>query len=454
LKGTGKLCEFADMRKTYRPYLPEQELLLPPSLRDWLPEGHLAYFVSDLIDAMDLREIEAYYEREDRGYPPYHPRMMVKVLVYGYCVGVFSSRRLQKRLQEDIGFKVLAAGNEPDFRTLSDFRKLHLKVLQGLFEQVLRMALELGTLKLGRVAIDGSKVKANASKHKAMSYQRMREEQQRLRAEVRRLLAEAERVDAEEDARYGRNSSGDELPAELQRREERLRRIGAAKRALEERVRQEAEAEAVEPAGSDESKEEPEKKAVPKNKDQYNFTDAESRIMKGADGFVQAYNVQIAVEPVFQLIVGQSLTQASNDKKQLLPMIEVVEQQSGQKPRLVLADSGYTSEASITGAEVAGVDAYLAVARDKHNQRPGPCPHGPLPRGANAKDRMRRKLQTKTGQAIYAARKAIVEPVFGQIKHARGFRQFLLRGEEKVRAEWALVCTGHNVLKLHRLLCT
>jgi len=442
------------MGKTYRPYLPEQDLLLPPSLREWLPEGHLAYFVSDLIDAMDLGEIEAYYEREDRGYPPYHPRMMVKVVVYGYCVGVFSSRRLQKRLQEDIGFKLLAAGNEPDFRTLSDFRKLHRKVLQGLFEQVLRMALELGALKLGRVAIDGSKVKANASKHKAMSYQRMREEQQRLRAEVRRLLAEAERVDAEEDARYGRNSSGDELPAELQRREERLRRIGAAKRALEERVRQEAEAEAVEHSESDEIKEEPEKKAVPKDKDQYNFSDAESRIMKGADGFVQAYNVQIAVEPVFQFIVGQSLTQASNDKKQLLPMIEVVEQQSGQKPTQVLADSGYTSEASLTGAEVAGVDAYLAVARDQHNQRPGPCPRGPLPRGANAKDRMRRKLQTKTGQAIYAARKAIVEPVFGQIKHARGFRQFLLRGEEKVRAEWALVCTGHNVLKLHRLLCT
>ena len=442
------------MGKTYRPYLPEQDLLLPPSLRDWLPEGHLAYFVSDLIDAMDLGEIEAYYEREDRGYPPYHPRMMVKVVVYGYCVGVFSSRRLQKRLQEDIGFKLLAAGNEPDFRTLSDFRKLHLKVLQGLFEQVLRMALELGALKLGGVAIDGSKVKANASKHKAMSYQRMREEQQRLGAEVRRLLAEAERVDAEEDARYGRNRSGDELPAELQRREERLRRIGAAKRALEERVRQEAEAEVVEHAGSDEIKEEAEKKAVPKDTDQYNFTDADSRIMKGADGFVQAYNAQIAVEPVLQLIVGQSLTQASNDKKQLLPMIQVVEQQSGQKPKQVLADSGYTSEASITGAEVAGVDAYLAVARDKHNQRPERCPRGPLPRGANAKDRMQRKLQTKTGQAIYAARKAIVEPVFGQIKHARGFRQFLLRGEEKVRAEWSLVCTGHNVLKLHRLLCT
>ena len=442
------------MGKTYRPYLPEQDFLMPPSLRDWLPEGHLAYFVSDLVDSMDWGEIEAYYEREERGYPPYHPRMMVKVLVYGYCVGVFSSRRLQKRLQEDIGFKLLAAGNEPDFRTLSDFRKLHLKVLQGLFEQVLRLAMELGALRLGRVAIDGSKVKANASKHKAMSYKRMREEQQRLREEVRRLLAEAERIDAEEDARYGRNSRGEELPAELQRREERLRRIRAAKRALEERARQEAAAEAGEASGAEEEKEGPENKAVPKDADQYNFTDAESRIMKGADGFVQAYNAQIAVEPVLQLIVGQSLTQAGNDKKQLLPMIRVVEQQSGQKPPQVLADSGYTSETSIVGAAAAGVDAYLAVARDKHNQRLGLCPRGPLPRDANAKDRMRRKLQTKAGRAIYAARKAIVEPVFGQIKQARGFRQFLLRGIEKVQGEWALVCMTHNVLKLHGLLCT
>jgi len=442
------------MGKTYRPYLPEQDFLMPPSLRDWLPEGHLAYFVSDLVDSMDWGEIEAYYEREERGYPPYHPRMMVKVLVYGYCVGVFSSRRLQKRLQEDIGFKLRAAGNEPDFRTLSDFRKLHLKVLQGLFEQVLRLAMELGALRLGRVAIDGSKVKANASKHKAMSYKRMREEQQRLREEVRRLLAEAERIDAEEDARYGRNSRGEELPAELQRREERLRRIRAAKRALEERARQEAAAEAGEASGAEEEKEGPENKAVPKDADQYNFTDAESRIMKGADGFVQAYNAQIAVEPVLQLIVGQSLTQAGNDKKQLLPMIRVVEQQSGQKPPQVLADSGYTSETSMVGAAAAGVDAYLAVARDKHNQRLGLCPRGPLPRDANAKDRMRRKLQTKAGRAIYAARKAIVEPVFGQIKQARGFRQFLLRGIEKVQGEWALVCMTHNVLKLHGLLCT
>lgn len=439
------------MGKTYRPYLPEQDLLLPPSLRDWLPEGHLVYFVSDLVDAMELREIESYYEKEERGYPPYHPRMMTKILVYGYCVGVFSSRRLQKRLQEDIGFKVLAAGNEPDFRTLADFRKIHLGTLQGLFEQVLRMALQLGALKLGRVAIDGSKVKANASKHKAMSYKRMKEEQQRLREEVRRLLAEAERTDAEEDARYGRNSSGDELPAELQRREDRLKRIREAKRALEERTRQEAEAKAAEQgqAGEEEEK----KEAKPEEKDQYNFTDPESRILKGPDGFLQGYNAQIAVEPVLQLIVGQTVTQAANDKKQLLPMLAVVEQQAGEKPTQVLADSGYTSDASLQGVAKVKVDAYLAVARDKHHQRTERCPRGPLPKGATRTDRMRRKLQTQVGRAIYAARKAIVEPVFGQIKQARGFRQFLLRGLDKVQGEWALVCMAHNILKLHRLVC-
>jgi transposase len=436
------------MGKTYRPYLPEQDLLLPPSLRDWLPEGHLAYFVSDLIDELDLSAIESYYEQEERGYPPYHPRMMTKILVYGYCVGVFSSRRLQKRLQEDVAFRVLAAGNHPDFRTLSDFRKIHLGTLQGLFEQVLRMALELGALKLGRVAIDGSKLKANASKHKAMSYKRMKEEQKRLKQEVRRLLDEAERIDAEEDARYGRNSRGDELPAELQRREERLQRIREAKRALEARVRRESEAAAKEADGEGSKK-----KVKPEEKDQHNFTDPESRILKGPDGFLQGYNAQIAVEPVLQLIVGQAVTQAANDKQQLLPMLAAVEQQAGQKPPQVLADSGYTSDASLQGVAQAKIDAYLAVARDKHDQRPGPCPRGPLPKGATRTERMRRKLQTKVGRAIYAARKAIVEPVFGQIKQARGFRQFLLRGLEKVQGEWALVCMAHNVLKLHRLVC-
>jgi transposase len=428
------------MAKTYRPYLPEQNFLLPPSLRDWLPDGHLAYFVSDVVDQLDLSAIEAYYEKEERGYPPYHPRMMVKVLLYGYCVGVFSSRKLQKRLLEDVGFRILAAGNEPDFRTLSDFRKLHLEVLQRLFEQVLRLALELGAVKLGRVAIDGSKIQGNASKHKAMSYGRMKEDEKRLKQEVRELLAEAERVDGEEDVRYG-DQRGDELPAELQRREERLQRIRQAKRALEERSREEASAQGEEPAGS-----------KPEEKAQYNFTDPESRIMKGANGFVQGYNAQIAVEADTQLIVGQAVTQAANDKQQLLPMIAQVQEQAGQRPEAVIADSGYASEENLQGAEAAQVEVYVAVGRDKHNQQPGPCPRGRLAKTATRIDRMRRKLKTKAGRAIYARRKTIVEPVFGQIKQARGFRQFLLRGLKKVQAEWALVCMTHNILKVYRMI--
>jgi transposase len=279
------------MGKTYRAYLPEQDFLLPPSLRDWLPEDHLAYFVSDVVEQLDLRAIESVYEEEERGQPPYHPRMMTKILIYGYCVGVFSSRRMQKKLSEDVGFRVLAAGNQPDFRTISDFRKLHLRALQGLFDQVLQIALQAGTMKLGRVVLDGSKVKANASKHKAMSYGRMQEEEKRLKEEVKRLLGQAEAADEEEDARYGRDRRGDELPAELARRETRLKRIQEAKRALEERAREQAK-----------SKDEPEEKAKPKAKMQYNFTDPESRILPGADGFVQAYNAQIAVEPDFQCI--------------------------------------------------------------------------------------------------------------------------------------------------------
>jgi len=428
------------MAKTYRPYFPEQDLLLPPSLQDWLSEGHLAYFVSDVVDQLDLSAIEAYYEKEERGYPPYHPRMMVKVLVYGYCVGVFSSRKLQKRLQEDVGFRVLAAGNEPDFRTLSDFRKLHLETLQRLFEQVLQMALEVGAVKVGCVAIDGSKIKANASKHKAMSYGRMKADQKRLKQEVQQLLAEAERTDAEEDARYG-DQSGDELPAELQRREERLRRIRQAKRALEERVRQDAEAK-----GEDSARTKPDEKA------QYNFTDPESRILKGPDGFLQGYNAQVAVEAETQLIVAQTVTQAANDKQQLIPMIDEVEQQSGQKPEEVLADSGYASEENLKATEGAEVDVYVAVAGDKHDQPQSRCPRGPIPQGATRIARMRRKLKTKVGRAIYARRKTIVEPVFGQIKQAQGFRQFLLRGLKKVQGEWALVCMAHNVLKVHRMV--
>lgn len=431
------------MAKSYRPYFPEQDFLLPPSLREWLPESHLAFFVSDLIEELDLSAIESYYEREERGYPPYHPRMMTKVLVYGYCVGVFSSRKLEKRLLEDVAFRVLAAGNEPDFRTISEFRRIHLKALEGLFEQVLSLALKLGAMKLGRVAIDGSKVKANASKHKAMSYGRIAEEQKRLKAEVRRLLSEAEQADKEEDKRYGRCNRGDELPAELGRREERLKRIAAAKRELEERARAEAE----------EKKDAKAEEAKPAPKAQHNFTDPESRIMKGPEGFVQAYNAQIAVEPGLQLIVGQAVTQQANDKQQLLPMIDKVKQQSGQRVKEALADSGYCSEENLRAAKKKKVALYVATGKQKHHQPAPPCPRGPIPKSATLVDRMKRKLTTQAGRAVYATRKTIVEPVFGQIKHAQGFRQFMLRGYEKVQAEWALVCTTHNLLKLYRA-CT
>lgn len=435
------------MAKSYRPYYPDEELLLPPSLRDWLPENHLAYFVSDVVDNLDLSAMDAVYGNEKRGQPPYDPLMMTKVLVYGYCAGVFSSRRIERRLVEDIAFRVLAAGNQPNFRTISDFRKIHLKTLEGLFEQVLKISLEAGALKIGRVALDGTKVKASASKHKAMSYDRMQEKEKQLREEIKELLKRAEVADAEEDSRYGKDVRGDELPSELQRRQTRLNKIREAKRALEARARNKAASEGANP-----------EQGKPKDKDQYNFTDPESRIMMGSDGFVQAYNAQAAVESELQLIVGQTVTAAANDKEQLLPMMETVQQQSGQRPEQVLADSGYCSEKNLEQLDsdedperrVAG---YIATERQRHGEYKEPCPRGPLPKGASRVDRMRRKLKTKAGKAIYAARKAIVEPVFGQIKQARGFRQFLLRGIEKVRGEWSLVCLTHNILKLHRLCC-
>jgi len=437
------------MAKTYRPYCPDQMFLLPPSLRDWLPENHLVYFVSDVVDQLDLSAIESVYEKDDRGQPPYHPRMMTKILVYAYCVGVYSSRKIQKRLIEDVAFRVLAAGNEPDFRTISDFRKLHLNALHSLFEQVLKLVLTAGAIKLGRVALDGSKIKANASKHKAMSYKRMKEEERNLRAEVRQLLNQAKAADDEEDARYGKDKSGDELPEELSRRETRLKRIREAKRVLEQRAREEAEK--GNKSKESESKAAAEEKATPEDKAQYNFTDPESRIMKGSDGFVQAYNAQIVVEECCQLIVAQAVTQETNDKKQTIPMVAAIEVQAEQTPEQLLADSGYCSDENLKILEDKPIDVYIATGRQKHGKKPGSCKRGPLPQGATRVDKMARKLQRKAGTAVYSARKAIVEPVFGQIKQGRGFRQFLLRGIKKARGEWALVCATHNILKMYRL---
>ena len=437
------------MGKGYRSYLPDQDLLLPSSLRDWLPESHLVYFVSDVVEQLDLAKIHAAYGDERRGQPPYDPSLMTKLLVYGYCVGVFSSRRIQKRLQEDVPFRVLAAGNEPDFRTISDFRKNHLEALQELFEQVLAMALESGAMKLGRVSLDGTKMKANASKHKAMSYGRMKEKQQQLKEEVKQMLAQADAADAAEDELHGRDRRGDELPAELQRRESRLAKIKQAKKVLEQRARDKASAEGKSEAEI--------KQAKPEDKDQYNFTDPESRIMPGADGIVQGFNAQAAVEPTLQLIVGQKVTQASNDKQQLTPMVETIEQQARQRPQAILADNGYCSDKNLEYLESADrpeqkIEGYIATGKSKHGEHRQPCKPGPLPKGATRVDRMKRKLQTKVGKAVYAARKCVVEPVFGQIKQARGFRQFLLRGLKKVEGEWALVCMTHNILKVYAAL--
>ena len=433
------------MGKPYRPYLPDQEFLLPPSLRDWLPESHLSYFVSDVVDALDLSALDAVYGEERRGQPPYDPLMMTKVLFYGYCVGVFSSRRIQKRLVEDIAFRVLAAGNQPDFRTISDFRKIHLETLKSLFEEVLKIALEAGAMKVGRVALDGTKVKANASKHKAMSYGRMGEKEKQIREEIQQLLAQAEAADREEDERYGKQKSGEELPEELARRRTRLKKIRRAQRAWEQRAREKAQEEGKPVEGS-----------KPEEKDQYNFTDPESRIMKGGDGFVQGYNAQAAVEPTMLLIVGQGVTAAANDKKQVEPMVAAMEQQSGQRPEEILADNGYCSENNLEYLESADqpeqkIEGFIATGKQKHGEHRQPCPRGPLPPGATRVDRMRRKLKTQAGAAVYALRKTIVEPVFGQIKQARGFRQFLLRGLAKVQGEWALVCLTHNILRMHRV---
>jgi transposase len=433
------------MAKGYRTYLPEQDLLLPASLREWLAEDHLVYFVSDVVDQLDLSSMYAVYEKEERGQPPYDPRLMTKLLVYGYCIGVFSSRRIQKRLREDIPFKVLSAGNEPDFRTISDFRKIHIETLQGLFEQVLSMALECGAIQLGRVSLDGTKLKANASKHKAMSYGRMKEKQEQLKAEVKQLLDQAAAADETEDRQYG-GRRGDELPEELRRRETRLAKIKEAKKAVEQRARDKA---AEEGKSAEEAK-----RAKPDDKDQYNFTDPESRMMKGSDGFVQGYNAQAAVEPKLLLIVGQTVTEATNDKKQLIPMVELIEQQSGQRPEAILADNGYCSEQNLERLESADelerrIEGFIATGKQKHGEHRLPAKRGPLPKGATRVDRMKRKLKTKVGKAVYAARKCVVEPVFGQIKQARGFRQFLLRGKEKVKGEWALLCLTHNILRLH-----
>lgn len=443
--------------KAYRPYHPHQVLILPPSLDEWLPEGHLAYFIDDVVEHVDLRAIEETYEDELRGGPPYHPAMMVKILLYAYCTGVYGSRRIARRVHEDVAFRVLAAGNTPDFRTISDFRKRHLEVLSGLFHQVLALAQRAGLVRLGHVALDGTKVEANASKHKAMSYDRLCKEEPRLAAEVAEMLRRAEAVDAAEDAQYGPDRSGDELPEELRRRESRLRKIREAKAALEAEAREKAERQRAEqaakaaqvPAGKRRGRAPKPPRETPEERVQYNFTDPESHIMKNADGaFVQAYNAQVAVDAHHQLIVAADVTNQPADAPHLVPMATAIMQNTGQPPMRLSADAGYFSEQNVLTLTGHGIDPYIATEKVKHSQPTPPAPRGRIPASLSVKERMRRKLRTKAGRAVYRLRKAIAEPVFGQIKGARGFTRFLLRGLAKVRCEWQLVALAHNVCRL------
>ena len=431
------------MSKTYLPYDPDQQLLLPAALQEWLPDDHLAYFISDVVDQLDLSAITARYEQERRGAPPYHPRMMVKVLVYGYCIGVASSRRIAQRLHEDIAFRVLAANNTPDFRTISDFRKDHLGALSGLFLQVLELYQRAGLVKLGHVALDGAKVRANASRHKAMSYRRMKEKEAQLAAEVAELLRRAQEADDDEDSRYGQDRRGDELPEELAFREGRLEKIREAMAGLE------AEAQAAAEQAEDDGKEHPE---VPDDKAQCNFTDAESRIMPGPGGrdFRQAYNCQAVVDHAHQVIVAARATNQTSDKQQAAAMMQETIRNTGVVPREVSADAGYYSAKAVDGLQELDVDSFVAPEQTRHGRVVPPAPRGRIPSQLSPRDRMRRKLQTKWGRQRYALRMERVEPVFGQIKAGRGFRQFLLRGLEKVQGEWSLICTGHNLLKLFR----
>jgi len=457
------------MSKTFRPYELHQRLLLPPDLREWVPEDHWAFFVSDLVDALDLSAIFTSSERGDgRGQPPYDPALRVKLRVYAYGTGKPSARQLERATYEEVAYRVLAADQHPDHASIADFRKRHLAALANLFGQGLRLCQAAGLVKVGHVALDGTKGKANAATHNALSYGRMAGAEQKLEEEVQALLAQAGAVDRTADARYGQGQRGDELPAELARRESRLRKIREAKAALEHEAKAEAEVAAA-AARAKIAERQPREvetgqkakgrvptvpdpaQARPEAKAQRNFTDPDSRIMKdgASKAFEQAYNAQAAVDSQAQIIVATAVTQDANDKQQLVPMLRAVQDTVGQLPEKVSAEAGFFSEANLTAKAVAGVDLYVPPARQPHTAPGAVAPEAAPAEGA-VREQMRHKLNTPEGQAVYKMRKAIVEPVFGQIKEGRGFRRFSFRGLAQVAAEWTLICLTHNLLKLFR----
>jgi len=447
-------------------YEPGQLLLLPPDLRQWLEEGHLAYFIIDIVEELDLSQIYASYDGSRGGRPGFAPRLLVGLLLYGYCTGVSSSRKLEKATYESIPFRVLAANQHPDHATIAEFRRRHLSALSGLFVQALQLCEKAGLVRLGHVALDGTKLRANASKHKAMSYGRMEEKARELEEQVAQLLATAEATDQAEDAQHGK-SRGDEVPAELKFRQKRLEKIRQAKKALEaeaqaeaQRKREEKQAKAkdraVDPPLPEGETSPPQEEVKPDEKAQKNFTDPDSRIMRdgATKSFEQSYNCQALVDDQAQVIVAAQVTQQANDKQQVEPLVEQMKVNlGGRKPSELSADAGYFSEDNVSYLEGESIDAYVATGRQKHGVGPAP-PVEPIPGKAakepTVREQMAAKLQTPEGKKVYAKRKQTVEPVFGQIKEARGLRRFLLRGMDSVQAEWSLICTTHNLLKLFR----
>ena len=427
------------MSKTFRAWEVDQVWLLPPSIQDLVPPGHLSHFVRETVrDGLDLSRIMASYG-EERGYPPYHPGMMVALLLYAYSQGVYSSRRIAKGCEERLDFAAVTGMQRPDFRTISDFRKRHLGALSGLFVQVLKLCRAAGLVKLGHVALDGTKIKANASKHKAMSYGRLKQAEKALAGEVQRWLSQAAQTDKAEDRQHGAERRGDEMPDWVADKQARLAKIRAAKAALE--------AEAAADKGDDDRSDSGGGTAevtVP-DKKQRNFTDPESRIIKTNDGFIQGYNAQAAVDRLDQVIVAHTLVNASSDQAQLVPLLTEIKANMGCNPDEVSADAGYCSAANLRSLARRRIEAYVATGRQKHGTAAAVTTRKRKP-GIVA--RMATKLKRAGHRSRYRWRKQTVEPVFGQIKHARGFRQFFLRGIDNVKAEWAILCTVHNLLKL------
>jgi len=434
------------MGQIFEPYEPDQALLFPPSPRDWLPEGHLAFFISETVEQLELSDFYAKYEqREDgRGNCAYEPRLMLKLLIYAYCTGIFSSRKIAAGVEDRVPLRYLAAGHVPSHRTIARFRQEHLEIFRSLFVQVVRIAREAGLVKMGTLAIDGTRVKANASKHKAMSYGRMKTEEQRLAAEIRRLTALAQRTDEAEDGEFGPDFRGDELPAELARRETRLAAIRAAKARLEAAQAAEDESTKRGKPGKDGRRRKLKRpNGTPPDAAQSNFTDPESRIMKTATGgYEQCFNAQVAVDAKEQIIVAAGVTPSAADVHELLPMQEQAGTNTGRKPQRVLADAGYKSEANLAALEKRRIDAYVSLGR-REETREKAMTAGP------ATARMGRKLTTKRGRERFKRRKAVVEPVIGWVKQVLGFRTFSLRGLAGVTAEWNLVCLATNLRRMN-----